>query len=210
MRLLIMGPPGAGKGTQAACVSQHYNVPAISTGDIFRRMNTVDTPLAQQVRAVMAAGGYISDDITNAIVADRLNESDCAGGFLLDGYPRTLKQAEALDNALAVRSQHIDAVISLVADVDAVVPRLLKRAEVEGRSDDNEETIRKRQAIYAAQTAPLLDLYRDRELLVEVDALGEITDVSERLLAALDRLAYRNGLDRPRSRSGPDRSIRPA
>jgi adenylate kinase len=186
MRLLIMGPPGAGKGTQAQRVAEHYEIPAISTGDIFRAMKTSDTPLARQLRAIMDSGGYVSDEITNAIVAERLTESDCAGGFLLDGYPRTLQQVEALDDFLASSGQSLDAVISLLADVDEVVDRLLKRAEIEGRSDDTADTIRRRQAIFARETQPLLEVYRDRGLLVEVDGLGAIEDVSARLFAALD------------------------
>jgi len=186
MRLLIMGPPGAGKGTQARRVAGHYGIPAISTGDIFRAMKTSDTPLAHQLRAIVDSGGLVSDEITNAVVAERLTESDCGAGFLLDGYPRTLQQAEALDDFLASSGQSLDAVISLLADVDEVVDRLLKRAEVEGRSDDTAETIRRRQAIYARETEPLLAIYRDRDLLVEVDGLGAVEDVSARLFAALD------------------------
>jgi adenylate kinase len=186
MRLLIMGPPGAGKGTQAQRVAGHYEIPAISTGDIFRAMKTSDTPLARQLRAIVDSGGLVSDEITNAVVAERLTESDCVAGFLLDGYPRTLQQVEALDDFLASSGQSLDAVISLLADIDEVVDRLLKRAEVEGRSDDTADTIRRRQAIYLRETEPLLEVYRDRGLLVEVDGLGAIEDVSARLFAALD------------------------
>ncbi len=186
MRLLIMGPPGAGKGTQAAQISAHYTIPAISTGDIFRAMKTADTPLARQVREIMDSGGYISDEITNEIVADRLAEADCEPGFLLDGYPRTLAQVETLDTFLIGRGDHLDAVVSLVADEDEVVERLLRRAATEGRADDKEETIRVRQQVYADQTAPLLEVFRARGLLVEVDGLGAVTEVSERLFTALD------------------------
>lgn len=186
MRLLIMGPPGAGKGTQAQRVAAHYEIPAISTGDIFRAMKTSDTPVARQLRAIVDSGGYVSDEIVNEIVAERLTESDCAAGFLLDGYPRTLQQVEALDEFLASSGQSLDAVISLLADVDEVVDRLLKRAEIEGRSDDTADTIRRRQAIFAEETEPLLEVYRDRGLLVEVDGLGAIEEVSARLFAALD------------------------
>ena len=186
MRLLIMGPPGAGKGTQAQRVSEHYGIPAISTGDIFRAMKTSDTPLARQVRAIMDSGDYVSDEITNAIVADRLTQVDCAAGFLLDGYPRTLQQVAALDNFLATTGESLHAVISLQADVNEVVDRLLKRAEIEGREDDTADTIRRRQLIYAQETEPLLELYRRRRLLVEVDGLGAIDEVSARLFAALD------------------------
>jgi adenylate kinase len=186
MRLLIMGPPGAGKGTQAQRITEHYGIPAISTGDIFRAMKHADTPLARQVRAIMESGGYVSDEITNAIVQDRLAQDDCAAGFLLDGYPRTLQQVRTLDDHLAETDRPLDAVVSLVADTDEVVVRLLKRAEIDGRADDNEETIRVRLQVYAEQTEPLLEVYRLRDLLVEVDGLGPIDEVSERIFAALD------------------------
>jgi adenylate kinase len=191
MRLLIMGPPGAGKGTQAKRIAEHYGIPAISTGDIFRAMKTSDTPLARQVRAIMESGGYVSDEITNEIVKDRLAQSDCAAGFLLDGYPRTLQQVQTLDDYLAETDRPLDAVVSLLADTDEVVARLLKRAEIDGRSDDNEETIRVRLQVYAEQTEPLLEVYRSRDTLVEVDGLGPIDEVSERVFAALD--AHREG-----------------
>ena len=186
MRLLIMGPPGAGKGTQAKQIAEHYQIPAISTGDIFRAMKHADTPLARQVRAIMESGGYVSDEITNEIVKDRLAQPDCQKGFLLDGYPRTLQQVQTLDESLAETGRPLDAVISLLADTDEVVARLLKRAEIDGRADDNEETIRVRLQVYAEQTEPLLDVYRSRGLLVEVDGLGGVDEVSERVFAALD------------------------
>jgi adenylate kinase len=186
MRLLIMGPPGAGKGTQAMRIAEHYRIPAISTGDIFRAMKHADTPLARQVRAIMESGGYVSDEITNEIVQDRLAKPDCQQGFLLDGYPRTLQQVQTLDDYLAETDRPLHAVISLLADIEEVVARLLKRAEIDGRPDDNEETIRVRLQVYAEQTEPLLDLYRSRGLLVEVDGLGPIDEVSERVFAALD------------------------
>ena len=186
MRLLIMGPPGAGKGTQAARIAEHYGIPAISTGDIFRAMKTADTPLAHQVREIMDSGGYVSDEITNQIVAERLAEADCVRGFLLDGYPRTPAQVETLDAYLASRGEALDAVISLVADEDEVVGRLMKRAQTDGRADDREETIRVRQHVYAEQTAPLLETFAERGLLVEVDGLGAMDEVAERLFAALD------------------------
>jgi len=186
MQLVIMGPPGAGKGTQATLISEHYGIPAISTGDMFRAMKTADTPLARQVREIMESGGYVSDDITNAIVADRLAHEDCKRGFLLDGYPRTLQQVQTLDDYLAESQRPLNAVISLVADVEEVVARLLRRAVIDGRSDDNEETIRVRLQVYAEQTEPLLEVYRSRGLLVEVDGHGEVQEVSERIFAALE------------------------
>jgi adenylate kinase len=186
-----MGPPGAGKGTQAIKIAEHYGIPAISTGDIFRALQTADTPIARQVRAIMESGGYVSDEITNEIVADRLAQPDCDSGFLLDGYPRTLQQVQTLDDYLAETNRPIAAVISLLADTEEVVARLLRRAEIDGRADDNEETIRVRLQVYADQTAPLLEVYRSRGLLVEVNGLGEIDEVSERVFAALDALGKR-------------------
>ena len=188
MRLVIMGPPGAGKGTQAGLIAEHYHIPAISTGDIFRAMKTADTPLASQLRAVMDSGGYVNDELTNAIVATRLAEADCESGFLLDGYPRTGAQVGALDSVSAANGRRLDAVISLVADVEEIVARLLKRAQIEGRSDDNEDTIRVRLKVYAEQTAPLLEIYRARGILVEVDGIGPIDEVSERVFKALENL----------------------
>ena len=186
-----MGPPGAGKGTQAIKIAEHYGIPAISTGDIFRALQTADTPLARQVRAIMESGGYVSDEITNEIVADRLAQPDCDSGFLLDGYPRTLQQVQTLDDNLAETNRPIAAVISLLADTEEVVARLLRRAEIDGRADDNEETIRVRLQVYADQTAPLLEVYRSRGLLIEVNGLGEIDEVSDRVFAALDALGKR-------------------
>lgn len=190
MRLLIMGPPGVGKGTQAVGIAAHYGIPAISTGDIFRSNVKAQTPLGLEVSRIMAEGGYVPDEVTNAIVADRLTQPDAAAGWLLDGYPRTSGQVTALDQELARTGQAIDAVISLVADTDVLVDRLLKRAELEGRADDNAETIRNRMEIYTEATDPLLATYRDRGQLVEVDGIGGIDEVADRITAALDaRLA---------------------
>ncbi len=185
MRLLILGPPGAGKGTQAARIAEHLGIPAISTGDIFRANIKNQTALGRQVKEILASGGYVSDDVTNAIVEDRLAQDDCARGFLLDGYPRTLAQVEALDAMLGAHGASLDHVLELTVDDDAVVGRLLKRAEVEGRSDDTEEVIRERMAIYHRETRPLSDTYRERGLLVEVDGLGEVDEVTTRVLTAL-------------------------
>jgi adenylate kinase len=195
MQLVIMGPPGAGKGTQAKLIAEHYGIPAISTGDIFRAMKTADTPLARQVREIMESGGYVSDEITNAIVADRLAQPDCNRGFLLDGYPRTLQQVQTLDDYLAGSERPLNAVISLLADVEEVVARLLRRAVIDGRSDDNEETIRVRLQVYAEQTEPLLEVYRARGSLVEVDGHGEVQEVSERIFAALEARGERRAAE---------------
>ena len=192
MRLLIMGPPGAGKGTQAKGVADRFGIPAISTGDIFREISRAGqdaSDLALQVKQIMDAGGYVSDDITNRIVAERLEQDDARGGFLLDGYPRTASQVDALDQMLD--GQQLDAVLVLEADPDELVARLLRRAGSQGRSDDNEQTIRTRQATYTAQTRPLLALYRERGLLVEVDGLGSVNDVSDRIASALGERGLR-------------------
>lgn len=185
-RLIIVGPPGAGKGTQGRRVAESLGVPAISTGDIFRRNIKEKTELGQKVEALMAAGEYVPDDLTNDLVRDRLAEDDAKDGFLLDGYPRTLGQVEALANMLADKGQSIDAVLQLVVDVDEVVTRLTARAEIEGRSDDTEEAIRRRLEVYGEQTAPLIEKYDADGLVLEVDGLGAIDDVTERLVQALE------------------------
>ena len=185
MRLIIVGPPGAGKGTQAARVAASFGIPAISTGDIFRSNLKNETELGLKVKDILASGGYVTDEITNAIVRDRLREDDAAPGFLLDGYPRTLAQVGALDAMLAEDGHALDAVLELTVDEDAVVQRLLKRAEIEGRADDTEEVIRERQAIYRKETAPLAELYAQRGLLVQVDGMGEVDEVTARIDEAL-------------------------
>lgn len=188
MRLLILGAPGAGKGTQAVKIAEHYGVPAISTGDIFRKNIKAKTELGQQVEAIIASGGFVPDEVTNAIVKDRLAEPDAAEGFLLDGYPRTVGQVHFLDEVLAGLGGGLDAVIDLVVDEDAVVSRLLKRAELEGRADDTEDVIRERMAIYHRETEPLISVYKDQGILVEVDGMGEVEQVKERIAAALDQI----------------------
>ncbi|WP_394771745.1 adenylate kinase [Lacisediminihabitans sp.] len=184
-RLLIVGPPGAGKGTQAARLAAAYGIPAIATGDIFRHNIADKTPLGIEVKAIVDAGDYVPDSLTNALVTSRLDEEDARDGFLLDGYPRTLDQVSYLDELLASKGQTLDAVIRLVADQEEVVSRLRKRAIDQGRVDDSEAAIRHRQEVYARETNPLIDVYRDKGLLVEVDGLGEIDDVSARISEAL-------------------------
>ena len=186
MRLIIFGPPGAGKGTQASRIADRYGIPAISTGDIFRANIKNETPLGLQVKEITASGGYVPDDITNAIVEDRLSEADCEPGFLLDGYPRTTGQVTALDAMLAKHDRSVEKVLMLTVDEDEVVERLLRRAEVEGRADDTEDVIRERQAIYARETEPLAEVFRERGLLVEVDGMGDVDEVSERIFSALE------------------------
>ena len=189
MRLIILGPPGAGKGTQASRIAEKFGIPAISTGDIFRANIKNETPLGLQVKEVLASGGYVTDDITNAIVRDRLFEDDAEQGFLLDGFPRTAAQFETLDAILAEHGHQLEAVLELTVDEEAVVQRLLKRAEIERREDDTEEVIRERQAIYRRETAPLTDVYSSRGLLIQVDGMGSVDDVFARVCEALEGVA---------------------
>ncbi len=186
MRLIIMGPPGAGKGTQARYIAEHFSIPAISTGDIFRANVTEGTPLGVEAKKYMDAGEYVPDEVTNLMVRNRIDEPDAEPGFLLDGYPRTVAQVEELDGMIAFTGHRLDAVVVLTVDQDEVVQRLLQRAQTEGRADDTEDVIRRRQEIYTEQTAPLIDVYRDRGLLVEVDGMGEVDDVTKRIFATLD------------------------
>ena len=186
MRLIIMGPPGAGKGTQAKFIAEHFKIPAISTGDIFRANVSEGTELGLEAKRYMDAGEYVPDEVTNLMVRDRIDEPDAEPGFLLDGYPRTLAQVEELDGMIKFTGHALDAVVCLTADDEVLVSRLLQRAQLEGRADDTEDVIRRRQEVYAEQTAPLIDVYRDRGILVEVDGLGEVDDVTQRIFEALD------------------------
>ncbi|KQO81786.1 adenylate kinase [Frigoribacterium sp. Leaf263] len=185
-RLLIVGPPGAGKGTQATAIAQAFKIPAISTGDIFRANVKNETELGLKVKAILDAGDYVPDSLTNELISDRLSQADAAEGFLLDGYPRTIPQVEFLDARLAAQGQALTAVVQLVADRDAIVERLRKRALEQGRSDDTEDAIRHRQDVYLRETAPLIETYRERGLLVDVDGLGSVDEVAARIDAALN------------------------
>lgn len=186
MKLLLIGPPGAGKGTQASKLSEVFGIPAISTGDIFRANVKNATPLGLEAKSYMDRGAYVPDDLTNKLVRDRLQNPDCVNGFLLDGYPRTADQVNELDDILRETDSALDAVIQLTADTDEVVRRLAKRAIEQGRSDDTEDVIRNRMAIYEDQTAPLISLYAARGLLIMVDGLGEIDEVTSRIVEALN------------------------
>ena len=183
--MLIMGAPGAGKGTQATALAEAYSVPAISTGDIFRANIRNATELGVKIEALIEAGEYVPDDVTEAIVADRLAEEDCASGFLLDGFPRTMHQVHFLDRHLSHQRRRLDAVVSLMVEPDVLVARLLDRAQKEGRTDDNEDTIRRRMEVYAGQTAPLLFHYERQGLLVEVEGTGTVEDVRRGMLEAV-------------------------
>jgi len=184
MRLLIMGPPGAGKGTQAIQIAATFGIAHISTGDLFRANLAEGTALGLEAKKYMDAGEYVPDSVTNDMVRDRLSHADAQAGFLLDGYPRTVDQVAQLDEMLG--DQSLDKVLVLAADTDEVVGRLLNRAQDQGRADDNEEVIRRRLEVYAEQTAPLIDLYSSRGILVSVDGLGTIDEVAARIHAVLN------------------------
>ncbi len=185
MRVVFMGPPGAGKGTQATLLASRLGIPHISTGDIFRANVAQGTELGKEAQRFMDAGEYVPDTVTNAMVRDRLTHDDCRPGFLLDGYPRTVEQVAELDAMLRSAGQKLDVVVELTVDIDEVVTRLVKRAQDQGRSDDTEEVIRRRLEVYFEQTAPLIDTYSQRGLLVRIDGMGRIEDVTERLVAVV-------------------------
>jgi len=184
-RFLLIGPPGAGKGTQAALLANAYGIPAISTGDIFRANVKAETDLGLQVKSIMERGEYVPDSLTNELIRDRLSQADAEAGFLLDGYPRTNDQVNELDDILEAQHKILDAVVLLVADSDELVRRLLKRAQEQGRTDDTEDVIRHRQNVYLEQTQPLIEIYSSRELVIEIDGLGQVGEVTERILNAL-------------------------
>ena len=190
MRVVLLGPPGAGKGTQAQIIAERLGVPAISTGDIFRANVSGKTELGQKAKVYMDAGNLVPDEITVAMVKDRLAETDAKGGFLLDGFPRTIAQAEQLRESLADLGQSLDGVLELVVDEDELVRRLSgRRMLVDGemiqRDDDRPETVRHRLHVYREQTAPLSGFYESEGLLARIDAIGEIEEVTDRALQAL-------------------------
>lgn len=186
MRLLIMGPQGVGKGTQAALLAEHYGIPAISTGDIFRANIKGKTELGLKVIAYTDKGELVPDELTNSIVKDRLAQDDTKNGWILDGYPRNAAQVEALDAMLEELGTPLDAVVALDADHDVLMARIAKRAEEQGRTDDTPDVIGKRLATYAKETAPLLDTYKSRGQLVAIDGVGEIDAIQKNIVEALD------------------------
>ena len=185
MRLLIMGPQGVGKGTQAALLSKHYGIPAISTGDIFRYNIKNKTELGVEALKYIDKGELVPDELTNKIVKDRLAMDDAKNGWILDGYPRNASQVEALDAILDELGTPLDAVVALDADHDVLMERMKKRAEIEGRSDDTPEAIAKRLDVYAKETAPLLDIYRQRGLLKTFDGVGAVDEIPATIVAEL-------------------------
>jgi adenylate kinase len=185
-RLLIVGPPGAGKGTQAERIAAALKIPAISTGDIFRANVSQQTELGVLAKSYMDKGEYVPDQVTNDMVRSRLAEADAQSGFLLDGYPRTLDQVEALDHILSDAGTGLDAVLVLEVGLEEVVGRLVQRGKDQGRSDDTEETIRRRIEVYEEQTSPLVEVYTSRGLVHTVDGSASIDEVTTALLKELD------------------------
>jgi len=178
MRLIFLGPPGAGKGTQAEKLIDTYGIPQLSTGNILRSAIQAGTPMGLAAKSVMDAGDLVSDDIVNGIVSERLDQADCAPGFILDGFPRTIPQAEALDRMLADKRMKLDAVVEFQADTDELIRRVVNRAKQSGRADDNEEVVRNRLEVYRQQTAPLVEFYRGKGLLRSVDGMAPVDDVT--------------------------------
>lgn len=185
-RLLIVGPQGSGKGTQAARIAEIFGIPAISTGDLFRAAITEQTDLGQQVKAVIDAGDLVSDELTFAVLRDRLNQGDTGSGFLVDGFPRNVAQVALLDGFLEPRSEGIDAVIVLDVARAVSIDRLTRRAFEQGRTDDTEEVIANRLSIYERETEPIVAVYRERGLVDTIDGVGSLDAVTNRIVAALD------------------------
>lgn len=184
-RMLLLGPPGAGKGTQALRLVEKLGIPQISTGDMLRGAVATGTDVGEQARGFIDRGELVPDAVVIGVAEERLSQDDAESGFVLDGFPRTAAQAEALDVLLVRMGTSLERCIVLIVDENSLVARLLGRAKIEGRSDDSEETIRTRMSVYRAQTAPLVDYYRKRGILAEVDGLGSIEEVAKRIEEAL-------------------------
>jgi adenylate kinase len=186
MRLILLGPPGAGKGTQAKFLIEAYGIPQLSTGDILRSAIAAKTPMGLAAKEVMDRGDLVGDSIVNGIVSERLDAEDCKPGFVLDGFPRTIAQAEALDHMLADKKMTLNAVVELTADTDELVKRVVNRAKESGRQDDNEEVVRKRLNVYTEQTAPLVGYYGKKGLVKTIDGMAPVEDVTAAIKAAIE------------------------
>ena len=185
MRLILFGPPGAGKGTQAVAISEEFSLPHIATGDILRENVKNETELGLRAKQYMDRGDLVPDEVMIDMIHDRIAQPDARDGFLLDGFPRTVAQAKALDEMLARSGLAIDAVLRLMVDDEELVARLLRRAHEQGRSDDTQDVVENRLGVYRAETAPLVEMYRERGLLHEIDGQGDITEVRRRVLNAV-------------------------
>lgn len=185
MKLVLLGPPGVGKGTQAANIKEHYNIVHLSTGDILRAEVKAKTELGKKAFSFMDAGQLVPDELLLQMMEQRLQQDDCAAGYLLDGFPRTIPQAEGLEKLMANLGHKLDAVVSLTADEQELINRLVLRGKTSGRSDDTIEVITQRQEVYRKQTEPLLKFYSERKSLKEVDGIGEISEITNRILEVL-------------------------
>jgi adenylate kinase len=191
MRLILLGPPGAGKGTQAKNLTEAYNIPQLSTGDILRSAIKAGTPLGLQAKAIVDRGDLVSDEIVNGIVSDRIDQEDARNGFILDGFPRTIPQAEALDRMLEEKGMQLNAVVEITADAETLTRRIVNRARESAkttgaRADDNEEVVRNRLNVYREQTAPLVDYYRGKGMLKTVDGMAQVEAVTSAIRAAVE------------------------
>jgi len=184
-RLLIVGPQGSGKGTQGIRIAEAFGIPTVSTGDVFRGAVAAGTELGRQVKAIIEAGDLVPDELTSAVVRERLSQADAEGGFLLDGYPRNVAQVMHLDEFLEGRDEELDAVIELDVPRDESIDRIARRAAEQGRTDDTEEVIANRLAIYERETAPILDVYRTRGIVDRIDGVGSLDEITDRILASL-------------------------
>jgi adenylate kinase len=199
-RLLLLGPPGAGKGTQAQLLVERLGIPQVSTGDMLRAAVAAGSEVGRQAKSYMDAGKLVPDAVVIGVAEERLGRPDAKQGFILDGFPRTAAQAEALDRMLPKLGCELERCVALTVDEDELVKRLLRRAELEGRSDDNETSIRTRMREYKDKTEPLIAYYRGRGVLREVDGLGEIEEVARRIAQALDGTERARALDRGKGR----------
>lgn len=187
MRLILLGPPGAGKGTQAKILVEDYGIPQLSTGDILRAAIAAKTPMGLAAKEIMDRGDLVSDSVVNGIISERLDAEDCKPGFILDGFPRTIAQAEALEEMLAEKGMALDAVIEIKAEPDVLVERVVNRARETGgaRADDNEDVLRKRLGVYMEQTAPLIAFYAEKGLLKSVDGMAPVEEVTAAIKSAI-------------------------
>lgn len=188
MNIILLGPPGAGKGTQAKLLEETRGLKQLSTGDMLRAEIAAQSPLGQKVKAIMDAGSLVSDEIVIEMISNRIDQPDCAKGFILDGFPRTVAQAEALDAMLATKGKKLNHVIQLAVDENALLARIQKRASESGtiRADDNEETLKKRLAAYREQTAPIIPYYEGKKMLKKIDGMAAVNIVSDKIDAILD------------------------
>jgi len=186
MILILFGPPGAGKGTQAALLSEHYNIPHLSTGNIFRSAIKNETPLGKKVKSILNDGKLVSNEIVVALVAEEIEKKKYQDGYILDGFPRTVEQASSFDEILAKKNESVDMCITLTVPEDELVKRILSRGE--GRSDDTEEKIRTRLEVYKSETKPVKDYYEKKNLVTEVEGIGDVNQINKRILSVVDSI----------------------